>query len=106
QPVVEVLRLRQLIAQARFADAWLSDDAYYLPMALCERWEEIVQVYQLPLPTHEATQGALPVRLQRGATWPHPHDGIGADAVSDAYARWPLASMQFEPSIDQPTDLR
>src|SRR5215813_7145697 len=43
QPVVGALRLRQLIAQAGFADTRLSDDAYYLPMTLCDLHEEVVQ---------------------------------------------------------------
>ena len=102
---MRVLRLRQLIAQAGFADPRLPNDAYDLPMALCDLRKEVVQVCQLPLPTYEATQGAFPVHLQRGAARPHPHDGIGANAISAAYTRWPLPPMQFEPSLDETPEL-
>jgi len=91
QPVVAVLRLHQLIAQAGLANARLPDEADDLPTALGDLHEEVVQGCQLPLTTHEATQGALPVSLQRGAARPHPHDGVGADAVSHACPRWVLS---------------
>ena len=105
QPAVGALRLRHLIAQAGFADARLPDEADDLPTALGDLRQEVAQVCQLPLPAHEATQGALPVHLQRGASRPHPHDGVGADAVSHACTCWALPPVQLEPPLDQPPDL-
>src|SRR5262249_28408318 len=81
QPAVGALCLSQLIAQTGFTDAWLPDEADDLPTPLFNVCEDLTQCCQLPLSAHEATQGALPVHLQRGAAQPHPHDSVGADAV-------------------------
>ena len=65
QPVVGALHLRQLIAQAGFADAGLPDDADDLPTPLVNVRQDLTQCCQLSLPTYKATQGTLAVYLQR-----------------------------------------
>jgi len=86
-PALRALHLGQLITQAGFADTRLPHDAHHLPATYRDLCQNLTQHGQFALPADEATQWALPIYLQRRASRPHLHDGVGASTVSAASPR-------------------